>query len=532
MLQGQIRTIVAEAAKSTFSVGDAQPEISYPDPRFGDFATNLAFALAKTLKKAPKQIAEELAAGIKHADIQEATAVNGFINLKMTTGFWINQLHLVTAGYAANSQGDGQKLQVEFISANPTGPLTLGNARGGYLGDVLARVMVRNGYEVVREYYFNNAGTQIKTLVDSVKAAAGLLDKTDKHYPGEYIDELAKDFADKITTLPDKDLAKLLTETIFERWIKPAINKMGIGYDEWFNESDLITGGGFQKTLDELSQRKLVSEHDGAIWLNSASLGDNREERVLRKSNGDLTYLATDIAYHRNIFIDRKFNTSIKVWGADHAGQVDSLRLAVSSLVPDARLEFVLMQWVRLIRDGKEIKMSKRAGTYVTVEELIDEVGSDVARFLFLMRSADTAMDFDLEAAKEQTQKNPYYYVMYSYARASSLLQQASMRHLTPISTLEVLSQPEIALTRHLSRFPDLIADIGRDYSVHKLTFFGVETAQLFHDLYESERIIDLDKAEACKRLYVIERYINFMRVYFDLLGITPVEHMESAATE
>jgi arginyl-tRNA synthetase len=247
---------------------------------------------------------------------------------------------------------------------------------------------------------------------------------------------------------------------------------------------------------------------------------------VLEKSSGDVTYLGNDLAYHFNIFEQRKFDRAIKVWGADHAGQVPSLRLAVGHLFPDKFLDFVILQWVRLMRNGQEVKMSKRAGTYVTVEELIDEVGSDVARFFFLMRSADTAMDFDLDLAKEQSQKNPLFYVMYSYARANSIMEQAKLRRFSPVSTVEDLTGIEKALIRQISQLPQILEEIRQDYGVHRLTFFGIETAKLFHDLYEAEKIIDLDKAEASKKLYLIQQYITFMEVYFSLLGVTPVKKM------
>ncbi len=524
----QIRAIIAAAIEQQYQVSEFETVISYPEPNFGDYSTNAAFGLSKTLKMAPIQIAEALAARISHPDIEQVTAINGFINLRMKQSYWIKQLAAINRQFGSLDLGGGAKVQVEFISANPTGPLTLGNARGGYVGDVLASVLQRAGYMVTREYYFNNAGTQIRNLVGSVKAAAGLIPLTDDHYPGAYIADLAKEYATDLTTKSDTELAEQLTNAIFERYIRPAIDKMGIDYDHWFNESDLISSGAIIETLAALDTKQLTEEHDDALWLKSGQLGDSRDQRVLRKGSGDYTYLATDLAYHQNIFEVRQMDTSIKIWGSDHVGQVDSLRLAVKALLPEAKLEFLILQWVRLIKDGQEIKMSKRAGNFVTVEELVDEVGTDVARYLFLMRSTDTAMDFDLELAKEQSQKNPLYYVMYSYARANSLLEQAALRKLSPLSTIETLSAPEVALIRHLSRFPDLIAEIATTYEVHKLTFFGQMAAQLFHDLYESERIIDLDKAEACKRLYVIDRYHCFMLAFFDTLGIKPVERMHS----
>lgn len=525
MAMQEIQSILSQSIEQNFGQ-KIEPEVSYPDVKFGDFATNVAFHLAKPLKTSPVEIAEKLAASINHGHIESATAINGFINIRMTRGYWVEKLHEIDGKFGSKEIGAGKKLQVEFISANPTGPLTLGNARGGYVGDVIGRVMQHQGFSVTNEYYFNDAGTQIRILVGSVKAAAGMIEKREDHYPGDYIEELAKDFRSDLESKDDNELAKILTQAIFERWIKPSIDKMGINYDEWFNESSLVESGEFNHVLELLEEKGMSYEKDGALWLASSKYGDERD-RVIKKSNGDVTYLGTDIAYHLNIFNKRGFDHAVKIWGADHAGQVPSLKLTLDQLAPEKQLDFVLMQWVRLIKNGQEVKMSKRAGTYVTVEELVDEVGSDVARFFFLQRSTDTAMDFDLDLAKEQSQKNPLYYVMYSYARAHSILKQASIRGLAPVSSVEEISDQELALIRFISRFPNTLEEVVQDYGVHRLTFFAIETAKLFHDLYESERIIDLDKGIASKRLYTIQKYTQFLRLLFGLIGITPTDRME-----
>lgn len=521
----EIRKALADLIDEKYHL-QVDPEITYPDPRFGDYASNIAFQLAPVIKKSPADIASELAESLSSPTIQEVTALNGFINIKMTTGYWIEQLHQFTGTYGSSIEGKGKKVQVEFISANPTGPLTLGNARGGFVGDVIGRVLRHYGYNVTSEYYFNDAGTQIRILVGSVKAAAGLIEKNEEHYPGDYIDDLADRFKPQLKGSSDKELSALLTSSIFEQWIKPSIDKMGVHFDEWFNESSLIDSGQFEEAIKLLSDKGLTYQKEGAWWLASSKFNDERD-RVLIKSSGDVTYLGTDIAYHLNIFTSRSFDRSIKVWGADHAGQVPSLRLTMKQLVPDKQLDFVLMQWVRLMQGDKEVKMSKRAGTYVTVDELVDQVTPDVARFFFLQRSTDTAMDFDLDLAREQSQKNPLYYVMYSYARAHSILKQASIKGLAPVNSLNQLTAEEVALVRHISRFPNLLDEIVADYGVHRLTFFAIEAAKLFHDLYESERIIDLEKAHATKRLYTIEKYTQFMRLLLGLLGITPIDRME-----
>ncbi len=525
-----VQNEVQEALKKQYSIDDIIADITYTEPKFGDFSTNISFKLAARLSKSPQDIATELAAAMlanQGSVVSEAEAVNGFINVRMRNQFWVDQLHAIVPDFGGNQLGEGKTVEVEFISANPTGPTTIGNARGGYLGDTLANVLTHSGYDVTREYYFNNAGTQIRKLIESVKVAAGLITAADVQYKGEYIVQLAEDFKEELSTKSDDDLRELITQAILERWIRPAVDKMGIHFDSWFNERDLVVGGQLEQTLQRLREKDLVYESEGALWLDTAKLGVAREARVLIKSNGDPTYLAPDIAFHDDLFGRRKFDYSIKVLGADHVDQFPSVKAAVLALYPEKQLEVVVMQWFRLLKDGKEIKISKRSGQFITIEELVDDVGTDVARFMTLMRSADTGMDFDLELAKEQSQKNPLFYVMYSYARANSIIDQASSRGLTPISTIVELSEYEVALVRQMSKFPRLIAEIAASYEVHRLTFFGIETAKLFHDLYESERIIDLDKEKACRRLYVVKQYSIFMESYFQILGIAPVKRME-----
>lgn len=530
MIVEDVRDSVAEAVAAQFKVTDIVPEITHPETQFGDLATNVAFRLAATLKRSPQEIAAELATALAGGDIDEAVAVNGYVNIRLKNQVWVGQLKTVTKDYGRSQEGKGTKVQVEFISANPTGPTTIGNARGGYLGDTLARVLEYQGYDVTREYYFNNAGTQISKLVESVKASAGLVKIPDSEiqYRGAYIEELAHDYTAQLRSLPDPELRHLLTQAILERWIRPAIAQMGIHFDVWFNEQDLITDGSFEDTIKKLRDQGLVYAQDGAVWLDTGKLGVKREARVIVKSNGDPTYLAPDIAYHDQLFGKRGFDRAIKVLGPDHLDQFPSVKAAVLALHPDKQLDIASHQWFRLIRDGKEVKVSKRRGQFVTIAELIEEVGPDVARFMTLQRSADSPMDFDLGLAKEQSHKNPLWYVMYAYSRAHSIMEQASKRGLAPINTLTRLSGEEVALVRQISRFPALVTDIAADYGVHRLTFFGIEVARLFHDLYESERIIGLDKGQASRRLFVVAQFITFMEVYFDLLGITPVKHMES----
>jgi arginyl-tRNA synthetase len=542
MITDAIQTALITAIAKLYQIEDIIPEVTYPEAQFGDFATNVAFRLAKPLKKAPKQIGEELAATLVGGDIAEATAINGYINLKMHNQFWVKILQQIDAKYGDFLSDKPEKIQVEFISANPTGPLTLGNGRGGYSGDVLANVLATQGHTVDREYYLNDAGNQVEILKSSIRAAAleqlGLEVEVQEQYKGEYIQGLAEPITVEIKNSHPKASEKELTELVDAAinkqeslptiigWIKAATKRMGINYDTWFSEQqELHDHKAVDAVITTLSAQKAVEEREGATWLKGD--GDENRDRVLVKSDGTPTYLAADLAYHYNKFETRGYDRVINLWGADHGGQVRSLQDGVKLLGIERPLDVLLFQLVRLIKDGQEFKVSKRAGTYVTMDELLDEAPSDVWRFFFLMRSANTAMDLDLDLAKEQSQKNPLYYVMYSYARAHSIIEQASSRGISPINTIENLSEEEVALTRHLSQFPALLQEVAGDYGVHHLTFFGIEAAKRFHDLYESERIIDLDKAEASRKLFVIAQYITFMERYFAILGVTPIKRME-----
>jgi arginyl-tRNA synthetase len=280
-----------------------------------------------------------------------------------------------------------------------------------------------------------------------------------------------------------------------------------------------------------LNELGLVFERDGATWLKTADLGDERGERVIIKSNGDPTYMAPDIAYHDNIFSKRSFDTAIKVLGPDHIAQFPSVYAAVKALFPDKDLRMAGYQWLRVMRDGKEVKVSKRLGQFVTITDLIDQVGMPVARFLTLMRSADSHMDFDLDLASEQSAKNPYYYVMYAYARANSILEKAVGKGLKPKPGEFELNEPEKALVSEMAKLPGLVAEIAADYGVHRLTFYGLELAKLFTEYYDSTRIIDLPEAEAAHKLYVISQFIRLMDAYWQLMGIEPIRHMDSSET-
>ena len=515
-----LRLVISQAHKI-----EVVPEITYADPQFGDFQTNVAMKLAKELGSSPHDIARPVVDELlKQDNIESAdTAGPGFINITLADSYWLQYMENIDHDFGKNSRGRGARVQVEYISANPTGPLTLGNARGGFIGDVLSNVLATQGYEVTREYYFNDAGTQIGKLIDSLRVAAGVSSDGDRQYSGEYIASLADDFKEELKTDDNSSLGERITESVFEQHIKPALKKANITFDVYTNERKISQK--LPMIINELGEQELIEQRDGATWLKSSQFGDERD-RVLIKSNEDITYLGNDIAYHYDIFNDRKFDKAIKIWGADHAGQVPSLQKTLNHLFPGKKLDFIIVQWVRLIKNGKEFKISKRAGTYVTVEELVDRVGVDVARWFMLMRSNDTHMDFDLDLATEQSQKNPFWYVMYSYVRAQSICREADKSGIEATEGMMGLTSLERDMAKELSRLPDLLDEISQSYEVHKLTHYGQSLSKIFHEWYEKVRVLDLPSHEASTKLYFLQQYIRAMDVYWSVLGIEPYKKM------
>ncbi|MEX0749146.1 MAG: arginine--tRNA ligase [Candidatus Saccharimonadales bacterium] len=528
-IRESLQTTIRQRVKECYDLDITGVDIALPPAEQGDYATNIAFQLAKELGRSPLAIAEELALELVDQNITQAeAAAPGFINLRLSEPYWRDYFVAIDDNFARSNRGSGEKVQVEYISANPTGPLTLGNARGGFIGDVLSNVLTSQGYEVTREYYFNDAGTQIGKLLESY--TAHVTDKVDDDTPyrGEYMQEVAQhpklrhQIAGLVESTPVEE-GILLTNHIFDTYIKPALAAANITFDRFTNERVISTE--FDGIRQQLDSQGLLEEREGALWLKSTVFGDERD-RVLIKSSGDLTYLANDIAYHHDVFVNREFDRAIKVWGADHAGQVPSLKLTVNQLFTGKEIEFLIVQWVRLIKDGREFKISKRAGTYVTVDELVERVGTDVARWFMLMRSNDTHMDFDLDLAAEQSQKNPFWYVMYAYVRLQAINNKAAEQQLKPGSALGELSAGEQAIVRQVAELPELLGTIARTYEVHKLTFFGQELARLFHDWYEQEKIIDLPPAKAAEKLYFLAQLEQVFETYFALMGVSPRKTM------
>lgn len=500
--------------------------------KFGDYSTNVAMILAKKAGEKPEKIAEKIIEVIRQSDdqvIESATlAGNGFINFKIQIPYLNEKIpEILEKGEAYGSSLLGQKLRVniEFISANPTGPLTLGNGRNAYAGDCLANVYKFYGAKVDREYYFNDRGVQVTALGHSV------LKDAEAVYKGAYIDEIAP----RITTQTPIEAGMQAADILFKEYIKKTIATMGIEFDQFFSERSLIDKGTVFTILERLKELKLTYEKDGALWLKTSDYGDDKD-RVLVKKDGDYTYFVSDIAYAYDK-IRRGYNLCFIFLGADHHGFVGRLQAAVEILRKEEKwigeLKVPICQLVRLVSGGKEVRMSKRSGTYVLLDELLQEVGPDVTRFFFLDRSLDTQMDFDLDLAKEKSQKNPVFYVQYAYARIHSILEKSEIRnpkHETNSKkqNLNLLKEPEeLALIKELMKLPELVLEIIKDSQVQKLSFYARSLAEKFHHFYEKCPVLLAENSEtAAARIQLLKATQIVLKNTLDLMGITTPEKM------
>ena len=419
-----------------------------------------------------------------------------------------------------------RKVQVEFISANPTGPLTLGNARGGFFGDVLGNVLRKAGFKVEKAYYINDYGMQILALGHSV------LKDEEAEYKGDYVDYLSKKIKEKDPYRAGEKAAKIIVEEM----IKKTVATMGIKYDEWISETKFHQSGATEKILRQLEKKGFIYEKEDALWFKSSQFGDERD-RVLVKKDGWKTYLAGDAALHWYKFEDKKFDKVINIWGADHYGDVAGLQAIVEAIGYKGKLEIILLQFVTLFKDGKPFKMSKRLGTYVTVDELLKMVGLNSARFFFLQRSAGSHLNFDIDLAKEQSEKNPVYYVQYANARICSILRQVSSIKYQA-SSIGLLNHPsELNLIKQLIRFPEIIEDTAKDYQIQRIPQYALDLATTFHQFYRDCRVLrsfdeigakedrvseDLSQA----RLALISATKQVIKNTLDLMGISAPERM------
>lgn len=534
-----LKKLLAKAIVRAYpKVGDIEIPIEpTTEATYGDYTSTIAMKLAKQLGEQPRDVAQNLIAqmGNLSTTLEKADVAGpGFINFRLKPAWLMKQVagldKLKTFG--TNSSGAGQKVLVEFISANPTGPMTLGNGRGAFAGDTLSNVLAMNGWKVWREYYLNDIGNQVNILAESVLRRywqqQGIhTDYPEYCYQGEYVSDVARKLnlqmykVQNVTALREKIKGRVLNTMITN--IQTVVEKkLKIRFNTWFRESTLHDKKLDEKTLEVLRSHDLLYVKDGATWFRTTAFGDDKD-RVLIKADGEKTYFLSDIALRYNRFVQRAVAREIIFLGADHHGYVGRLQAAMSALGFARKLDAQIVQLVRLMDNGQEVKMSKRAGTYVTLEELVDEVGLDVARFFFLMHSANTHMDFDLHLAKEKSEKNPVFYVQYAHARIASIL--VKTKRLPPMKGKVAPHPSEVALAKAMLDFPRLIEQIGRNFEVHKLSFYAVDLATKFHDFYTTCRVIDQDKVWT-HRLELIKATKMLLAKTLGLMGVSAPEKM------
>ena len=515
VITGAIESAMREGKLPQGEIPEIKLEIP-ADRKNGDLSTNVAMAGARAFKRAPSQIAEAIADNI---DLSETCAEKceiagpGFINFYLGDKYYSNVIKEIEAlgkDYGKSDFGLGKKVNVEFVSANPTGPMHMGNARGGALGDCLAAVLEMAGYDVTREFYINDAGNQIDKFGLSLDARymSLYLPEDDERcilpedsYHGEDILDRAKQFAevygDKYVNAPVEERRKALVDFALPKNIqamKDLMEKYNIEYDVWFPESTVHNSGEAKKVIDILTDKGLTYEKDGALWYKATEFGFEKDE-VLIRSNGTLTYFTGDIAYHRNKLNVRGFDKAIDIWGADHHGHVARLKGALNAVGEDGdKLDVVLMQLVRLVKDGETVKMSKRTGKAITLDDLLNDIPVDAVRFLFNMRESTSQMDFDLDLAVEQSSQNPVYYVQYAHARIHSILKKLSEDGVKPrecsADELKLLSSnEERELIWHLSLLTDEVIKAAENYDPARITRYVIELATLFHKFYNSKRV-------------------------------------------
>ena len=568
-----LRECIAKAAAAAMTAGEL-PEARLPDftveipgdRAHGDLAVNVAMVSARAFRKAPRQIADTLVA---HMDLDGTyfekveVAGPGFINLFLSPAYYADIVRDVCEKkdtYGRSDFGAGKKVMVEFVSANPTGPMHMGNARGGALGDCLAAVLDAAGYDVWREFYINDAGNQIEKFATSLEVRYLQLYKGEQEVPmpedayqGDDIKEHAKNFAaengDRFVEADSEVRRAALVDFALPKNIDKMHRDMDtyrIRYDEWFKESRLHDSGEVREVIDLLTQNGLTYEKDGALWYKNAEVltekfraagkSDQEIEKlelkddVLIRANGNPTYFAADIAYHRNKFL-RGFDTCIDVWGADHHGHVARMKGAMDAIgMNGENLKVVLIQLVRLMRDGEVVRMSKRTGKAIQLVDLLDEIPADAARFFFILREAGTRMDFDLDLAIEQSSSNPVYYVQYAHARICSIfrkMQEEGVAYMPDAASLEQLSTPEEReLIRYISGFSKEIVEAAKEYEPARITRFCMELATLFHKFYNTCRVMGEDAGLTNARLMLCDATRITLRNALTLLKIQAPEVM------
>jgi arginyl-tRNA synthetase len=563
MIRDDLTGMIESAVQAAMDAGDL-PQVVLPEiiierpsrPEHGDYATNLPLRLARAARANPLDLAKTLAARITLSGAVSAAeaAAPGFINFRLSESWLAQQVDAITAAgasYGNVSLGKGERVQVEFVSANPTGPLTAGNGRGAAIGSVLASVLEAAGYDVEREYLVNDAGTQTEVfgrtlLARYLQLFGNEIEIPADGYPGDYMIDLAKklrdEFGDRFAgatiDAPPSELVLRGVDLIVER-IEDDLLRLGVKYDKWYRERWVYApqpdGGAangtpvYDTAMKALREKGHLVEKEGALWFASHELGEDKDNVVIR-STGRPTYFASDIAYHYDKFVTRGFDRVIDVWGADHQGHVSRMKAAVAALgVDPGRLDILIYQLVSFRRGDEVVRLSKRSGNIVLIRDIIEEVGADAARFFFLSRSADSQMEFDLELAKRQSSENPVYYVQYAHARIAALLENAAEKiGGYDDADVSLLRHPaELELVRRMLQLPELIVLMAKTHEPHHLPHYAGELATAFHAFYTECRIIDADEIALSKaRLKLAAAAKIVLARALTLMGMSTPERM------
>ncbi|MDU2239466.1 MAG: arginine--tRNA ligase [Paenibacillus sp.] len=518
------------------------------DKAHGDFATNAAMQLSRIAKKNPRQIAEEILGQLDHgkAGIEKAEIAGpGFINFTLSKSYLypiLLQVYREGENYGRTALGNGKKVQVEFVSANPTGSLHLGHARGAAVGDALCNVLDFAGYDVTREYYINDAGNQIVNLIKSIEARYRQelgqdVEMPEDGYHGEDIKGFAKELVseqgDKLLGMPEEERTAFLRKFGLDKElakIQRDLERFRVRFDVWFSETSLYQDGQVEASLAELRDKGQTYELDGATWLRTTEYGDDKD-RVLVKNDGTYTYLTPDIAYHRNKY-DRGFDRIINIWGADHHGYIPRVKAAMQAIGKDPeQLTVLIAQMVSLFQDGEKVKMSKRTGKAVTMVDLMDEVGVDPIRYFFTMRSMDSHLDFDMDLAISTSNENPVYYVQYAHARICSIFRQAEEQGIQvpaaeSVDLGKLTAEHEYDLLRKLGELPEEIGVAAENYAPHRLVRYVYELAALFHSYYRAERVITEDADQTAARLVLLGGVRTALANVLRLIGVSAPDKM------
>lgn len=549
--QQYLKTLLADFVEANNFEWPDKTTIEPPkDVKFGDLATNLALVITKQAQKPPRDVAADVQAFIeeKSEHIEKVEIAGpGFLNCFFTQAFWQQTAADIIAdgdNYGTVELGKGKRVQVEYVSANPTGPLHIGHGRGAAVGDSLTRILRAAGYDVATEYYLNDAGRQMRILGNSVwfrmqEIMGRAVETPEDLYKGDYIKDIAQQLLDEkgedyFNEASEEDIQEICRTRAMNDildGIKKDLADFNVEHQVWFSEKSLVDTGAVDTTFERLREKNLAYDEDGAFWFNSTEFGDDKN-RVLRKSNGLLTYFASDIAYHDNKF-DRGFDMLVDIWGADHHGYVPRMKAAIEAIGKERdSLQVILVQLVNLLRGGEQVAMSTRAGEFETLSDVVAEVGADAARFIFLSRKSDSHLDFDLDLVKQKSMDNPVYYVQYAHARIQSVMRKAADEGVEAgeptADTLTALDTAEdMRVLKLLEQYPDAVAASARKLSPHHVTYYLQELAGALHRYYHANHILGADTPEQVKaRMQLLRAVGQTIRNGLSLLGVSAPDKM------